>query len=433
MIKTHKLLLHNPSSLLAPGVPTSSQPAHLAIPARTLKDVIDHFPVSKAGIASGKAGKSDPQMVWNFGDEEVTVSSIDMSGDLRGKPQLATELTLSADEFDRYELSQSVLTIAFHLREFNATVAFADSLSLSLGMRFTSPTEPLFIEIDGGDGFDLLSVISTSAAGATAGKAASKRPQAVAAVSRSQKRAREDSSVENSVHGTPNLRPESGRTTPRLNPQRVVQRIDSVGHARTVSARVSGTPSTASGPSRNGSMGPPSSMGPPPIPVYAPQRSNLGNNIEHNNPPNAVVGMSSSLGSPLSTPSPITANNLPLFLPGSQPVAASQPRILSQNEIEAAADLAGVDEDDLWAALEDGGEDLMIEADGSVAVQSSQFHERELRTQSHMMRSRPWGNQAELDELPDDTEVLAPTQATKPQTPDSPDGSSKSFRPLFED
>ena len=38
-----------------------------------------------------------------------------------GRGQLATELTISADEFDVYEIFSAPLTIAFHLREFNVS------------------------------------------------------------------------------------------------------------------------------------------------------------------------------------------------------------------------------------------------------------------------------------------------------------------------
>lgn len=36
-----------------------------------------------------------------------------------GRAQLATELTISVDEFDVYEIADPPITIAFHLREFN--------------------------------------------------------------------------------------------------------------------------------------------------------------------------------------------------------------------------------------------------------------------------------------------------------------------------
>lgn len=36
-----------------------------------------------------------------------------------GKGQISTELTISAEEFDAYDLHASPVIIAFHLREFN--------------------------------------------------------------------------------------------------------------------------------------------------------------------------------------------------------------------------------------------------------------------------------------------------------------------------
>ncbi|KAF9010669.1 Rad9-domain-containing protein [Cyathus striatus] len=129
VIKTHRLLILTPTSLLAPGAP--------------------------------ERAKADPQLVWNFGDSEVGLKSLETSIDSRGKGQLSTELTISAEEFDVYDVYETPITIAFHLREFNATIAFADSMSLSLDLRFTDPAAPLFIDVEG-DSSDILFVISTS-------------------------------------------------------------------------------------------------------------------------------------------------------------------------------------------------------------------------------------------------------------------------------
>lgn len=38
---------------------------------------------------------------------------------LVGGPQLATELMVSAEEFERYDVFDTPLTLSFHLREFN--------------------------------------------------------------------------------------------------------------------------------------------------------------------------------------------------------------------------------------------------------------------------------------------------------------------------
>ncbi|KAJ7287580.1 hypothetical protein C8J57DRAFT_591326 [Mycena rebaudengoi] len=116
--------------------------------------MLEHFPVSKGS-------KSDPQLVWNFGETDVEVRSLESSLDAKGRNQLSTELCIGIDEFERYDMYSTPTTIAFHLREFNATIAFAESMSLTLDLRFTDPAAPLFIDVDG-DNSDTLFVISTS-------------------------------------------------------------------------------------------------------------------------------------------------------------------------------------------------------------------------------------------------------------------------------
>jgi len=43
--------------------------------------------------------------------------------DHTGKGQLSTELTISSEEFDVYDIYETPTTIAFHLREFNVRLA----------------------------------------------------------------------------------------------------------------------------------------------------------------------------------------------------------------------------------------------------------------------------------------------------------------------
>ncbi|KAF7376107.1 hypothetical protein MSAN_00025500 [Mycena sanguinolenta] len=154
VVKTHRLLLLTLTSFLAPGVPDASNESHLTVGPRALREMIEHFPVAKGA-------RSDPQLIWNFGESEVEVKSYESSLDSKGKAQLATELTISAEEFDLYDLYSTPTTIAFHLREFNATIAFAESMSLALELRFTDPAAPLFIDVED-DNADTLFVISTS-------------------------------------------------------------------------------------------------------------------------------------------------------------------------------------------------------------------------------------------------------------------------------
>ncbi|KAJ7188321.1 Rad9-domain-containing protein [Mycena filopes] len=154
VVKTHRLLLLTLTSFLAPGVPDAANESHLTVGPRAIRDIIEHFPVPKGA-------RSDPQLIWNFGESEVEVKSFESSLDSKGRMQLSTELSISAEEFDLYDVYSTPTTIAFHLREFNATIAFAESMSLALEVRFTDPAAPLFIDVEG-DNADTLFVISTS-------------------------------------------------------------------------------------------------------------------------------------------------------------------------------------------------------------------------------------------------------------------------------
>lgn len=113
--KTHKLLLQTPTSLLTPSMPSADIPeSHLVISAHALKDLLEPF--------AGSGG--DPQLIWTFGEEEILIRSWD-GGVGKGNGdgviiQLATELRISAQEFEGYEICEEVREIAFHLREFNA-------------------------------------------------------------------------------------------------------------------------------------------------------------------------------------------------------------------------------------------------------------------------------------------------------------------------
>ena len=94
-----------------------------------MRDMIDHFPSTR--------GKADPQLIWVFDDTEVQVRSLENSVDGKGvrisvSPgiylkkyvgvgQLATELTISADEFESYDIFVTPTALAFHLREFSVS------------------------------------------------------------------------------------------------------------------------------------------------------------------------------------------------------------------------------------------------------------------------------------------------------------------------
>jgi hypothetical protein len=105
----------------------------------------------------------------------------------------------------------------------------------------------------------------------------------------------------------------------------------------------------------------------------------------------------------------------PLFLPSSQDL---QPQ-MSQLQLEAQADLAGMSDADLDALVADDDEDFGFEPDGSFAVLSSQkLSERPLaptfvagRT-SRLFQSTVVEQRSETDELMED-EMLTPTQSSQ--------------------
>jgi cell cycle checkpoint control protein RAD9A len=78
VVKTHRLLLLTLTSFLAPGVPDAGNESHLTVGPRALRDMIEHFPVSKGA-------RSDPQLIWNFGESEVEVKSFESSLDAKGR------------------------------------------------------------------------------------------------------------------------------------------------------------------------------------------------------------------------------------------------------------------------------------------------------------------------------------------------------------
>jgi cell cycle checkpoint control protein RAD9A len=77
IVKTHRLPLLIPTSLLSPGVPDSENESRLTIGPRAIKDITEHFP-------NARGAKSDPQLVWTFGDTDVEVKSLESSIDTRG-------------------------------------------------------------------------------------------------------------------------------------------------------------------------------------------------------------------------------------------------------------------------------------------------------------------------------------------------------------
>ncbi|KZT10137.1 uncharacterized protein LAESUDRAFT_722303 [Laetiporus sulphureus 93-53] len=287
VVKTHRLLLLTPTTpLLAPSIPDPTFQSRLAVGPRAMRDMIEHFPFVKGP-------KSDPQLIWNFGETDVEVKSIEASIDSKGRAQLATELTISAEEFDNYEIYEVPTTIAFHLREFNATIAFAEASSLALEISFTDPAEPIFIHLDG-DVSEMLFVIATTQARGETGPRTGRRGTSVMA-------------------STPNAQPR-GQKRPREDdtaPSVTTSRSGSGSREGTI---VPSRPSRATQSSNSGPVYPEGSM-PPPASIPRPASF----------PPPASV-LSPELMPPPSFPrfqaasaASASPQHEPLFLPSSQP------------------------------------------------------------------------------------------------------------------
>lgn len=63
---------------MAPGALDSPNESRLSIGPKAVKDMIEHF-------SSAKGGKSDPQLIWSFGETDVQLKSWETSIDSKGK------------------------------------------------------------------------------------------------------------------------------------------------------------------------------------------------------------------------------------------------------------------------------------------------------------------------------------------------------------
>ncbi|KZT65042.1 hypothetical protein DAEQUDRAFT_731898 [Daedalea quercina L-15889] len=400
VVKTHRLLLQTPNSLLAPAIPDVEYHSRLMIGARAVRDMIEHFPLQKGP-------KSDPQLIWTFNDYDVQVKGMETVMTSKSGPQLATELTISADEFDRYEVFDTPLTLSFHLREFNATIAFAEASSLPLEISFTDPTAPIFIDLTG-DLTQSLSVISTSGLGAHAGPAR--------AQSRAPKRKRVLNEREESADAERGARGESVASDMRS--MKVVQAVDRASVARELDGDLDAGPRAT--PLIRESMPPPPmpppSMRPPsmPLPTLPPP---LSLRPPPSRPATARLSSASAARArePLFLPSsqPAEEQELhmpvagPLFLPGTQ---------LSQ-EAEQAIRASGLGIERMtareFAAMLDGdGEEVGFGAD----VDMDAHEAREASLEIYEEGNGDGDGEGDIE--------MEPTQ---------PGGRAKAFRPLFED
>lgn len=77
VVKTHRLLLNTVTDHYVPRLFEASLENKIVVRPRTVKEIIDHFPLAKGA-------KSDPQLIWRFDDSEVKVKSLEDGADTKG-------------------------------------------------------------------------------------------------------------------------------------------------------------------------------------------------------------------------------------------------------------------------------------------------------------------------------------------------------------
>ncbi|KZV96348.1 hypothetical protein EXIGLDRAFT_714543 [Exidia glandulosa HHB12029] len=165
--KTHRLVLAHGSGA---GPQLDREPRNrVSIGARAVKEMLEHFPPARAT-------KADPQLAWDFDSAEVRVRTRTTGADKAS--DLSTELSISSDVFDAYDIVDVPLGIAFPLREFTATTSLSEALSSPLDMSISAPGDALQLQIEH-NFCTVLCVISTSATSSAPGVSQqSKRPRA---------------------------------------------------------------------------------------------------------------------------------------------------------------------------------------------------------------------------------------------------------------
>ncbi|KAF9564727.1 hypothetical protein CPC08DRAFT_630714 [Agrocybe pediades] len=142
VVKTHRLLLSNPTTLLAPGLLDGVNETRLVIGPKTLRDLLDHFQIARGS-------KSDPVLIWTLEENEITLRSNEAGlTEARGRTELTTEISLSANEFDVYDPYETPMTVAFQIREFTAAIIYADAMSTPLELRLKDRFFPLVLTVE---------------------------------------------------------------------------------------------------------------------------------------------------------------------------------------------------------------------------------------------------------------------------------------------
>lgn len=78
VVKTHRLLLNDPTNDTAPIIPDNDDESKIIMQARAVKQIIDLFPMTRGA-------RNDPELVWRFDDREVKIKNVDKGVDGKGE------------------------------------------------------------------------------------------------------------------------------------------------------------------------------------------------------------------------------------------------------------------------------------------------------------------------------------------------------------
>ncbi|KAI0630855.1 Rad9-domain-containing protein [Trametes polyzona] len=406
VVKTHRIPLNAASNLMSPSMPDAALESHVTIGPKPLRYLLEHFPF-------GKGSKTDPQLIWVFHDTEVQLRSLESAVDAKGRTHLTTELTISAEEFEEYELQATPVTIAFHLREFNATIAFAEASSLSLELRFTDPDAPLYIDV-GGDLADTMFVIATCHLQSFSPQSSQTRQAIASAQSKGKKRPLEEDAHQGNAQAVERERIRSASAHRPAKPMKVVHRAD---HA-SIACELNPAPSVHD---------PPPSWA---ILTAAQTRYKDAYDDNRGGQPSQPLFGGASQSQP---PRRESAEREPLFLPESQ--LSQLPPAAEAAIIESGLGIENMTAEELEDMLEGDAEEVEFSTQRSRPAEDENMgHPRDPEREDmddwriegdEVMDDGGAGYEQNADsfELIDDIE-MEPTQN---------DGGTKVFRPLFED
>jgi cell cycle checkpoint control protein RAD9A len=113
-VKKHSLHV-GATEFLRAEVDPDTTPSTFTLPARTLRDWLDHFSVALGPGGGGPSGpiRGESQLGWSFGKNEVRVKSWE-----GGAKELSTEIRVDKGEFDEYWVEEDKVELALPVKEF---------------------------------------------------------------------------------------------------------------------------------------------------------------------------------------------------------------------------------------------------------------------------------------------------------------------------